>query len=88
MTRAEVDRWTEGRFPRVKIIFGRWVCWGFTNHSQIDPRGHIRFAYVGDWSVNWGFAYRTIGGTIQTPNDWGTSIPKQMKAWLERNLPH
>lgn len=88
MTRAEVDRWTEGRFPRVKIIFGRWVCWGFTNHSQIDPRGHIRFAYVGDWSVNWGFAYRTISGTIQTPNDWGTSIPKQMKAWLERNLPH
>jgi hypothetical protein len=43
---------------------------------------------VGDWTVNWGFAYRTTGGTIRTPNDWGTSIPKQMKKWLERNLPH
>ena len=87
MTRAEADRWTEGRFPRVKIIFGRWVCWGFTKQSQIDPSGFIRFAYVGDWSVNWGIAYRTIGGTIRTPNDWGVSIPQQMKNWLERNLP-
>lgn len=87
MTRAEVDRWTEGRFPRVQIIFGRWVCWGWKPFPLSDSDGFIRFAYVGDWHVNWGFAYRTIGGTIRTPNDWGCSIPKQMKAWLERNLP-
>lgn len=86
MTRAEVDQWTEGRFPRVKIIFGRWVCWP----AEVNPHSgyHVRFAYVGNWSVNWGLAYRSIGGTIRTPNDWGCSIPKQMKAWIERNLPH
>ena len=86
MTRAEVDKWTAGRFPRVQIIFGRWVCWP----AEVNPHSgyHVRFAYVGNWNVNWGLAYRSIGGTVRTPNDWGCSIPKQMKAWIERNLPH
>lgn len=83
MTRAEVDRWT-GNGPKVKAIFGRWVCWP-TKNTATGPV--IHFAYIGDWTVNTGFAYRATGGAVMTPNDWACHPPKRMMEYLERNLP-
>lgn len=87
MTRAEVDRWTGSRMRKVKAIFGRWVVWPNKKNPHIGLGDYIEFAYVGDWNVNWGFAYRSTGGTIMTPNDWACHPPKRMMEYLERNLP-